>query len=313
MVAKENANPQLFRVEEQRVSTRRTPLDWSQLGTFLPTMNNDDDTTNDDDMEDILVASAAVAILPTTKGGAAAANIVPTSASDKAILQALVDCYQATNGKGVHLLHQAGLDIPISIKSRKVAASGPIFQLAAPPTTGTATTTTSIPSDISLQGVVITPRNRLLQQKKRKMAVQQKDELTAAEIFDIIRNIEDPEHPHTLEQLGVVSLEQVELVTTTGSSSSSSSFMVNVRFTPTIPHCSMATLIGLCIRVKLWRSLTPGIFKVHVQIEPGTHVSEMAINKQLRDKERVCAALENKHLAGVVNKCIRNGMMTTES
>ena len=30
--------------------------------------------------------------------------------------------------------------------------------------------------------------------------------------------------------------------------------------------------------------------------------------KQLRDKERVCAALENKHLSGVVNKCIRNGM-----
>lgn len=73
----------------------------------------------------------------------------------------------------------------------------------------------------------------------------------------------------------------------------------------------MATLIGLSLRVKLHRSLPPTKFKVDVCIEPGSHVSEKAINKQLRDKERVRAALENKHLAGVVDKCIRNGMMAT--
>ena len=55
------------------------------------------------------------------------------------------------------------------------------------------------------------------------------------------------------------------------------------------------------------RSLPPR-FRVSVQIQPGTHASEHTINKQLRDKERVCAALENKHLSGVVNKCIRNGI-----
>jgi hypothetical protein len=65
----------------------------------------------------------------------------------------------------------------------------------------------------------------------------------------------------------------------------------------------MATLIGLCIRVKLIRSL-PNRFKVSVRIKPGTHASETAINKQLADKERVAAALENKHLLVVVNKCI---------
>ena len=77
---------------------------------------------------------------------------------------------------------------------------------------------------------------------------------------------------------------------------------------PTIPHCSMATLIGLSCRVKLLRSLPPH-FKVTIQIQPGTHASENAINKQLRDKERVSAALENKHLLGVVNKCIKNGIL----
>ena len=34
-----------------------------------------------------------------------------------------------------------------------------------------------------------------------------------------------------------------------------------VQFTPTVQHCSMATLIGLCLRVKLMQSL-PARFKV---------------------------------------------------
>jgi hypothetical protein len=69
----------------------------------------------------------------------------------------------------------------------------------------------------------------------------------------------------------------------------------------------MATLIGLSVRVKLLRSL-PSHFKIAVWIQPGTHASEDTVNKRLADKERVCAALENKHLPGVVNCCIENGM-----
>jgi len=83
---------------------------------------------------------------------------------------------------------------------------------------------------------------------------------------------------------------------------------VDVRFTPTIPHCSFATLIGFCIRVKLLRSL-PSRFKVEVRINPGSHSSEGAVNQQLADKERLSAALENEKLLGVVNKCIVDGMM----
>ncbi len=65
----------------------------------------------------------------------------------------------------------------------------------------------------------------------------------------------------------------------------------------------MATLIGLCLRVKLLRSLPPN-YKIDVRITPGTHASEHAVNKQLQDKERVAAALENGHLLEVVTKCI---------
>ncbi len=67
----------------------------------------------------------------------------------------------------------------------------------------------------------------------------------------------------------------------------------------------MATLIGLSIRVKLLRALPPR-FKATVRVTPGSHASEAAVNKQLADKERVAAALENAQLLDVVNKCIAN-------
>ena len=70
---------------------------------------------------------------------------------------------------------------------------------------------------------------------------------------------------------------------------------IRVDFTPTIPNCTMATLIGLMIRVKLHRSL-PSRYKVDVYIESGKHEQETEINKQLNDKERVLAALENANL-----------------
>ncbi|XP_035738664.1 MIP18 family protein galla-2-like [Vespa mandarinia] len=121
------------------------------------------------------------------------------------------------------------------------------------------------------------------------------DAFDAREVFDIIRNINDPEHPLTLEELNVVEQNLIQV--------NDAENIVNVKFTPTIPHCSMATLIGLSIRVQLLRALPPR-FKVCVEITPGTHISETALNKQLADKERVAAALENSHLVEVINNCV---------
>ena len=36
-------------------------------------------------------------------------------------------------------------------------------------------------------------------------------------------------------------------------------------------------------------------------------LSKVAVNKQLADKERVAAALENSHLLTVVNQCLDTG------
>jgi len=121
------------------------------------------------------------------------------------------------------------------------------------------------------------------------------DVIDAREVFDIIRDINDPEHPLTLEELNVVEEDKITV--------DNEKNLIQISFTPTIPHCSMATLIGLSIRVQLMRSL-PSRFKVDISITPGSHASEIAINKQLADKERVAAALENSHLIEVVNQCL---------
>ncbi|KAF9518218.1 hypothetical protein BS47DRAFT_1325521 [Hydnum rufescens UP504] len=114
------------------------------------------------------------------------------------------------------------------------------------------------------------------------------------EIYDLLRSITDPEHPSTtLEQLGVVTAEQIKI----------SGNHISVRFTPTVPHCGMATLIGLSLRVRLLRSL-PARFRVDITVKEGSHQSESALNKQLNDKERVAAALENTTLLDVVNGCL---------
>ncbi|CAB4292962.1 unnamed protein product [Prunus armeniaca] len=78
---------------------------------------------------------------------------------------------------------------------------------------------------------------------------------------------------------------------------------VRVTFTPTVEHCSMATVIGLCLRVKLLRSL-PSRYKVDIRVAPGSHATEAAVNKQLNDKERVAAALENPGLVDMVDECL---------
>lgn len=119
--------------------------------------------------------------------------------------------------------------------------------------------------------------------------------LDPADIFEVIRRIRDPEHPYTLEQLQIVSIPQIEVNLLTKH--------LAIRFTPTVPHCSLTPLIGLMIRVKLLKYL-PKTMKLCIQIQEGTHYQEQEINKQLNDKERVAAALENSHLMDLVEQNI---------
>ncbi|XP_035719994.1 MIP18 family protein galla-1-like [Vespa mandarinia] len=119
-------------------------------------------------------------------------------------------------------------------------------------------------------------------------------------VYDLLRTIKDPEKPQTLEQLDVIYEDCVNICQSTPSGIS----VIRVEFNPTVPHCSLATLIGLCIRVKLERHLV-AIFKLDIFIKEGTHSTEQEINKQINDKERIAAAMENPNLRDLVEKCIQ--------
>jgi len=122
------------------------------------------------------------------------------------------------------------------------------------------------------------------------------------DIFDQIRTIQDPEKPQNLEELEVVVEDLVAVYPAYGNSGEK--FVAHIEFVPTVPHCHLATLIGLCIRTKLERNLAPGTVKIDIQIKEGTHSTEADINKQINDKERVAAAMENPNLRETVEKCI---------
>uniref|UniRef100_A0AAY4E7B7 Cytosolic iron-sulfur assembly component 2A n=1 Tax=Denticeps clupeoides TaxID=299321 RepID=A0AAY4E7B7_9TELE len=115
---------------------------------------------------------------------------------------------------------------------------------------------------------------------------------------DVIRTIRDPEKPNTLEELDVVSEKCVEV-----QELGEDEYLIVIRFAPTVPHCSLATLIGLCLQVKLQRCL-PFKHKLEIYISEGTHSTEEDINKQINDKERVAAAMENPNLRDIVEQCV---------
>ncbi|KAI1301617.1 Protein AE7 [Halotydeus destructor] len=124
------------------------------------------------------------------------------------------------------------------------------------------------------------------------------------DIFDIIKTIRDPEKPETLEDLGVVCENDIKVrFRKNYDRQENSYYAIKITFTPTVPHCSLATLIGLCIRTKLQRDF-PEKFKLDIVLKKGAHSTEEEINKQINDKERIAAALENATLRGVVNSCI---------
>lgn len=123
------------------------------------------------------------------------------------------------------------------------------------------------------------------------------------EIYDLVATMSDPEHPITLGALAVVSLPDISIKPTMPNRPESPLRTVTVLITPTIQHCSLATVIGLGVRVRLEESL-PARFRVDVRIKEGTHSTAEEVNKQLADKERVAAALWNPTLQSFIKKML---------
>ena len=133
----------------------------------------------------------------------------------------------------------------------------------------------------------------------RRMETELEDTVTEDEIFSLVKDIKDPEHPDlSLAQLRVVRREDIRIHDGT----------IVLEYTPTIPTCSVAVLIGLTLLRKLQLCVSRTKHRVHVRIAEGKHVQEKQVNKQLADKERVAAAMENPNLS----KLVREGVYRTD-
>lgn len=126
----------------------------------------------------------------------------------------------------------------------------------------------------------------------------------------MIATISDPEHPLTLGQLAVVNLPDIRIDPPPAPGAGpdlQTLTTVTVDLTPTINHCSLATIIGLAVRARLEACLPPN-YRLDVQLKQGTHAQDEGVTKQLADKERVAAALENdslrRHLDTMLATCV---------
>lgn len=128
-----------------------------------------------------------------------------------------------------------------------------------------------------------------------------REEIDEQEVYDLISAISDPEHPLSLGSLGVVTLDDISIIPPKSPRSRIS--IVQVLLTPTTSACSLTTVIGLGVKVRLLQALPPR-FRVDVRIKEGTSKTADEVNKQLGDKERVAAAMENQNLISVVNNML---------
>jgi metal-sulfur cluster biosynthetic enzyme len=102
----------------------------------------------------------------------------------------------------------------------------------------------------------------------------------------------------------VVKLQDCHLISPADLTNPSALSRVLVELTPTVSHCSLATVIGLGVRVRLEQALPPS-YRVEVKIKKDTHSQAEEVNKQLADKERVAAALENDNLLSILRNMMK--------
>lgn len=124
----------------------------------------------------------------------------------------------------------------------------------------------------------------------------EEDVINQDEIFDLVRYLKDPEYAYTLESLKIIEKKNIHI--------NHEDKTIKVYFTPTIPNCSLVKTVGLTIATKLLYGISPD-YKMNLYIFPGSHNTEHDINKQINDKERVAAAMENKVVFKTIKPSIK--------
>ncbi|RNF09633.1 putative MIP18 family protein [Trypanosoma conorhini] len=139
------------------------------------------------------------------------------------------------------------------------------------------------------------------------------EEYTAEDVFYEISTIRDPEKRGcTLAELGVVAPERCSVAygkyygnsfvdgseAMRGARASNQIAVVRVVLKPTVIHCSLMAIICLCVYARLKETLPAWMCdsKIDISLVDGSHLQQRELEKQISDKERVAAALENEAL-----------------
>ncbi|EAN95755.1 hypothetical protein, conserved [Trypanosoma cruzi] len=140
------------------------------------------------------------------------------------------------------------------------------------------------------------------------------DFYTAEDVFYELSTIRDPEkRSYTLADLGVVAQDRCSIEydqyhsyslagdggkSVSGAPTPKRIAVVTVVLKPTVQHCSLMALICLCVYAKLKEALPPWMcdWKIDIKLVDGSHLQKRELEKQISDKERVAAALENETL-----------------
>jgi len=127
------------------------------------------------------------------------------------------------------------------------------------------------------------------------------------ELDDII----DPEFPFSLTELNILKLESIEIIIRT----SSSLLIYLIPFYPTYGQCKLAPLIGIVTITSIFRFLSliklarsnndKWLVNFKVNLSSDDHKIGENITKQINDKERLSAALENRSIRLSILKCIK--------
>lgn len=177
---KENANP-VVREVQRRLPGKKKRLGWSDVER-LNIVYASEDGEGFEEKDDSLILSPLNGWNTTS------------TASERSIFLALTEAAKTSDGDGVGLLRNAGFVLP---SSTEFSSPPPALRQ---PSFFPATISRKDPNDES--------------------PTVSRDKIDAEEVFDIIRKIQDPEHPLTLEQLHVVNLDHVEVHDDIGQSSS---------------------------------------------------------------------------------------------
>nr|UXY87701.1 protein AE7-like 1 [Cryptomonas curvata] len=125
-------------------------------------------------------------------------------------------------------------------------------------------------------------------------------------VLSLLKEIRDPEFPCYLLDLDVLSTEKIIIE----NHLLNQNICIAIVVAPTYNKCSMSTVIGLSIENILFNRITGTFFKFYfpqtwswkscVFIPSKFHIKGFMITKQLNDKERISAAIENRSIRNII-------------